>query len=101
MRDAELRQMIGADFSLFKERCDQAISDTTMHHALAYGIDARVRHRLQRVGYMNATHTAAAAVQAGRFGQRVIGADTGGNDHQIGRNLDAVFQAHGADTAVC
>ena len=33
------------------------------------------------------------------FGQRVIGTDTDGHHHQIGRNLHAVLEANGGDTA--
>ena len=71
--------MVGADFCHVEQRRDQAVGDAAVVGAFADGVDARV------IGLHGvADNDAAAAVQAGFFGQFGIGTDTDGDDHQFG-----------------
>ena len=87
-------QMVGRHLGLLEQRRDEAVGDAAMADALADRIDLRIVG-LHRV----VDHDAAVAVDAGGFGQRVIGTDADGHHHQISRNLHAVLEANGGDTA--
>ena len=90
--DAVAGQMVGRHLGLLEQRRDQAVGDAAVADALADRIDLGVVG-LHRV----IDHDAAVAVDAGRFGQRIVGTDAGGHDHQIGRNLHAVLETDGGN----
>jgi uncharacterized protein YPO0396 len=66
--DAEVGQVVGAHLGLLEQRRDQAVGDAAVRDAFADRVDARV------VGLHGVVdHDAAIAVNAGRFGERVLG----------------------------
>ncbi len=93
--DAHLRQVVGQHLALLEQRRHQPVGHAPVRRALAHGVDARVRHGLQRV----ADHDAALHVQVHLLGQRGLGPDAHGHDHQRGRCLAPVLQVHAGHAA--
>ena len=84
--------MVSANLCLFKQRCDQAISQTTVLHAFTHGINTWIKS-LHGV----ADNDAAFTVQADLFRQFDIGFDAYGHHHQVGRRFSTVLEAYGFD----
>ena len=73
------RQMVGQDFALLKQRCDQTIGDTAVRCTFTHGVNARVGDGLQRV----CDHNAALAIQAHFFSQGGVGTNAHCHHHQF------------------
>src|SRR5476651_2794950 len=85
-------QMGAANARLLPDRSDQSKSGAAVLHAFADGVDTRIVG-LQRV----VDDDGALAVQAGALRQRDVGPHAGSHHHQVGRDLAAVLEAHGAN----
>ena len=82
------RQMVGQDFALFKQRCDQTIGDTAVRCTFANGVNTRICDGLQCVGDHNAT----LAMQAHFFSQGGVGANAHCHHHQFCQGMRAVLE---------
>ena len=82
------RQMVGQDFALFKQRCDQTIGNTAVRCAFTHGVNACVGDGLQRV----CDHNAALAIQAHFFSQGGVGTNAHCHHHQFCQGMGAVLE---------
>ena len=88
-REAQLCEVVGADFGLLEQRGNKAVGDAAVAGAFTDGIDARVIG-LQGVVDQNP----AASRQAGAFRQFGVGADAGRHDNQVRGDDVAVLELH-------
>ena len=91
--NAELGQMGGEYLALLKQRRHQTISNAPVRGAFADRVDARIGGGLHRI----VDDDALVHMQAHAFGQRRVGANAHGHDHQIGQYFAAVFELDGFD----
>ena len=91
--DPELGEMIREHLRLLEERRDEPVARAAMLHAFAERVDPRVEG-LHRV----ADEHAALAREAARFRERDVRPDPDRHHDEIGRDLGAVREAHGART---
>ncbi len=92
--DAVAGQVVGGDLGLLEERGNEAVGDAAVADTLADGVHLRV------VGLHGVVDDdAAIAVNAGFFGQRIVGADAGGHDDEVGRDLQAILETDRGNAA--